>query len=160
VQLRSAKLGTPELGKFFPELPSLIAKSTRQRPLCRRPLSIKRPHFVLFFSFHIDNIYIYIYIYIYMTISHATIDNTYISHPQVHTHHKSIETSLEVHKSTKCLKSNETSSQHDQLSPRAYGECLCGGKGGTGDWRTCSPLGACDSNPPRKAAQRRQDCKC
>jgi hypothetical protein len=110
-----------------------------------------------------------IYIYIYMTISHVTIDNTYISHPQVHTHHmcpqvhthhKSIETSLEVHKSTKCLKSNETSSQHDQLSPRAYGECLCGGKGGTGDWRTCSPLGACDSNPPRKAAQRRQDCKC
>jgi hypothetical protein len=122
VQLRSAKLGTPELGKFFPELPSVIARSTRQRPLCRRPLSAKRPH-----------------------------DNTYISHPQVHTHHmcpqvhthhKSTETSPQVHKFTKCLKSNETSSQHDQLSPRAYGECSCGGKGGTGDWRTCSPLGA------------------
>jgi hypothetical protein len=35
VQLRSAKLGTPELGKFFPELLSVIAKSTRQRLLCR-----------------------------------------------------------------------------------------------------------------------------
>jgi hypothetical protein len=30
VQLRSAKLGTPELVKFFPELPSIIAGSTRQ----------------------------------------------------------------------------------------------------------------------------------
>jgi hypothetical protein len=50
--------------------------------------------------------------------------------------------SKQVHKSAKCLKFNETSSQHDQLSPRAYGECSCGGKGGTGDWRTCSPLGA------------------
>jgi hypothetical protein len=86
--------------------------------------------------------------YIYMTISHATIGNTYISHHMfIHTTcvHKFIHTtspSKQVHKSTKCLKSNETSSEHDQLSPRAYGECSCGGKGGTGDWRTCSPLGA------------------
>jgi hypothetical protein len=29
VQLRSAKMGTPELGKFFPELPSVFARSTR-----------------------------------------------------------------------------------------------------------------------------------
>jgi hypothetical protein len=84
------------------------------------------------------------WVYIY-----ATIDNTYISHPhvhihhmcpQVHTHYKSIETSPQIHKLSQ---SNETSSEHDQLSPRAYSECSCGGKGGTGDWRTCSPLGAC-----------------
>jgi hypothetical protein len=111
MELRLTKLGTPELGKFFPELPSVIARSTRQRRLCRRPLSGKRPHFV-FFAFHVIYTYIYthiyiymyiyiciyIYMYIYMTVSHATIDNTYISHPQVHTHHKSIETSPQVHK--------------------------------------------------------------
>jgi hypothetical protein len=93
------KAGTPELGRFFLELPSVIAKIPRQRPLCRRPLSAKRPHFV-FFAFHIDK-------HIYMTISHATIDNTYISHPHVHTHHmcpqvythhKSIETSPQIYK--------------------------------------------------------------
>jgi hypothetical protein len=53
-----------------------------------------------FFSFHIDK-------HIYMTTSHATIDNTYISHPhghthhmcpQAHTHHKSIKTSTQIHK--------------------------------------------------------------
>jgi hypothetical protein len=108
VQLCSAKLGTPELGRFFPELPSVIAKSPRQRPLCRRPLSAKRPHFVLFFGFHIDkHTHTHTHIYIYMTISHAAIDNTYISHPhvnthhmcpQVHTHHKSIETSPQIHR--------------------------------------------------------------
>jgi hypothetical protein len=67
--------------------------------------------------------------------------------------HKFIHTtnpSKQVHKSTNCLKSNETSSEHDQLSPRAYGECSCGGKGGTGDWRTCSPLGACWFEPAEK----------
>jgi hypothetical protein len=58
-QLRSAKLGTPELGKFFLELPSVVVKSTRQRVLCRRPLSAKRPHFVLtFFLSTLTNIYI------------------------------------------------------------------------------------------------------
>jgi hypothetical protein len=137
VQLRSAKLGTPELGKVFPELPRVVARGSRQRSLCRRPLSAKRPHFVLFFSFHIDkhtHKYIYIYIYIYhMQHSH----NTYISHPQVHTSPQ-VSTSPQVHR---CLKSIETSSQHDQLSPRAYGDCSCSGKGGTGSWRTCSPLG-------------------
>jgi hypothetical protein len=45
--------------------------------------SQQRGHILFyFFSFHIDK-----HIYIYMTISHATIHNTYISHPQVHTHH-------------------------------------------------------------------------
>jgi hypothetical protein len=60
VQLHSAKLATPELGKFFPELPSVIANSTRQRTLCPRPLLAKRPHFI-FFPFHINK-HIYIYI--------------------------------------------------------------------------------------------------
>jgi hypothetical protein len=46
VQLRSAKLG-----RCFPELLSVIAKSPRQRPLCRRPLSAKRPHFGFIFFF-------------------------------------------------------------------------------------------------------------
>jgi hypothetical protein len=41
-QLLSAKLGTPELGNLFPELPRVIAMSTRQRALCRQPLSAKR----------------------------------------------------------------------------------------------------------------------
>jgi hypothetical protein len=64
VQLRSAKLETPELGNFFPELLSVIAKSTRQRPLCRRPLSAKRPHFVFcFFAFHIDTHTHTVYLY-------------------------------------------------------------------------------------------------
>jgi hypothetical protein len=63
-QLLLAKLGTPELEKFFPELPSVVAKSTRQRALCRRPLSAKRPYFVLFIFLisTLTNIYIYIYI--------------------------------------------------------------------------------------------------
>jgi hypothetical protein len=67
--------------------------------------------------------------------------------------HKFIHTtspSKHVHKSTKCLESNETSSEHDQLSPRAYGKCSCGGKGGMGDRRTCSPLGACWFEPAEK----------
>jgi hypothetical protein len=51
VQLRSAKPGTPELGRSFPELPSVIAKSPLLRPLCRRPLSAKRPHFGFIFFF-------------------------------------------------------------------------------------------------------------
>jgi hypothetical protein len=56
----------------------------------------------------------------------------------------------------KCLKSIETSSQLDQQSQRAYGDCWCGGKGGkggiwvTGDWRTYSPLGACWFEPAEK----------
>jgi hypothetical protein len=54
-QLRSAKLGTPELENFFPGLPSIVVKSTRQRLLCRRPLSSKRPHF---FLSTLTNIYI------------------------------------------------------------------------------------------------------
>jgi hypothetical protein len=101
LQLHSAKLGTPELGKIFPELPSVFARALGKGPFADGP-SRERGH-TLFFSFHIDK---------------------------------------QVHKSTKCLKSNETSLQHDQLSPRAYGECSCCGKGGTGDWRTFSPLGA------------------
>jgi hypothetical protein len=63
VRLRSAKLGTPELGRFFPKLPSVIAKSPRQRPLCRRPLSAKRPHFG-FILFFLICMYVYLYIYI------------------------------------------------------------------------------------------------
>jgi hypothetical protein len=104
VQLRSAKLGTPELGKFFPELSSVFARSARQRTLCQRPLSAKRPHF---FAFHINkhtHTHTHTHIYIYMTISHATIHNTYISHPQVHTHHmcpqvhRNKSTSPQIHK--------------------------------------------------------------
>jgi hypothetical protein len=79
VQLRSAKLGTPELGKFFPELPRVIARSSRQRGLCRRPLSAKSPLYVLFFSFHIDK---YIYIYTH-TSSYIT---TSISNPSKQVH--------------------------------------------------------------------------
>jgi hypothetical protein len=102
MQLRSAKLGTPELGKFFPELPSVFARSTRHRSLSRRPRSAKRPHFVLFFSFHIDkhthtHTHTHTYIYIYMTISHATIHNICISHPQVHTP-PHVSTSPQIHK--------------------------------------------------------------
>jgi hypothetical protein len=138
VQLRSEKLGTPELCRFFLELSSVIAKCPRQRPLCRRPRSAKRPHFVFF---HIDkHTHTHIYIHIHKFIHTACI------HKFRHTRSPS----KQVHKSTKCLKSNETSSEHDQLNPRAYGECSCGGKGGTGDWRTCSPLGACWFEPVEK----------
>jgi hypothetical protein len=119
--------------------------------LCGRPLSAKRPHFFCFphWQTHTHtHTHIYIYIYIYMTISHATINNTYIYHIHMFIHTTS--PSKQVHKSTKCLESNEISSEHDQLSPRAYGECSCGGKGGTGDWKTCSPLGPCWFEPAEK----------
>jgi hypothetical protein len=59
----------PSWEKIFPELPSVIAKSTRQRPLCRQPLSAKEATFCFIFSFHIDKyIYIYIHIHIYIYI--------------------------------------------------------------------------------------------
>jgi hypothetical protein len=106
-------------------------------------------------------------IYIYMSISDAAIHNTHIYIYITSTSsyittcvHKTIETRPQVHKSTNCLKSNETSSQHDQLSPRAYGECLCGGKMGRATGRLSHHLEPGDSNLPRKTAQRRQDCKC
>jgi hypothetical protein len=59
--------------------------------------------------------------------------NTYISHPNSYTIPQ-VDTSPQVHHPQvhKCLKSIETSSQHDQLSQRAYGDCSHGGKGGKG----------------------------
>jgi hypothetical protein len=88
VQLRSEKLGTPELCRFFLELSSVIAKCPRQRPLCRRPRSAKRPHFVFF---HIDK-HTHTYIYTYPQV------HTHRMYPQVQTHQKSIETSPQIHK--------------------------------------------------------------
>jgi hypothetical protein len=85
----------------------IVAERNCQVPLAKAPLPTaplgKEATFCfVFFAFHIDK-----HTHRYMTISHATIDNTYISHPQVHTqhmcpqvhtHHKSIETSPQIHK--------------------------------------------------------------
>jgi hypothetical protein len=60
---------------LFPELPRVMARDSRQRPLCRRPRSAK-PSFFTFFLSTLTNINIYnIY---HIQNSH----NTYISHPK------------------------------------------------------------------------------
>jgi hypothetical protein len=51
VQLCSAKLGTPELGKFFPELPSVVAKTLDKCPFADGP-SRQRGHILFFFFPH------------------------------------------------------------------------------------------------------------
>jgi hypothetical protein len=61
VQLRSAKLGTPELGKFFPELPSVVAKTLGKGAFADGP-SRQRGHILFnFFLSTLTNTYIYIY---------------------------------------------------------------------------------------------------
>jgi hypothetical protein len=145
------KAGNTRAGKIFPRVAERNChKHSTKAPLLTAPLRKEATFCFIFLLFTLTNIYIYIHIYIYIYIYHMQqwITHIYHIHMFIHTTcvHEFIHTtspSKQVHKSTKYLKSNETSSEHDQLSPRAYGECSCGGKGGTGDWRTCSPLGAC-----------------
>jgi hypothetical protein len=109
VQLRSAKLATPELGKFFPELPSVIAKSTRQRTLCPRPLLAKRPHFI-YFPFHINK-HIYIYIpWVWNNYSIPEPSQPRTSFPATHTNSPSLRTSLDI-------MGRETPAAHDLVLP-------------------------------------------
>jgi hypothetical protein len=101
------KAGNTRAGKIFPR----VAERNCQKPSAKATLPTaplgKEATFCFIFWFPHWQTHTHTHIYIYMTISHAAIDNTYISHPhvnthhmcpQVHTHHKSIETSPQIHR--------------------------------------------------------------
>jgi hypothetical protein len=116
----------PSWENLFPELPRVIARSTRQRALCWRPLSAKRSLLSFIFNFLLSA----------LTNTHTHIyDDITCSTHTTHIYHirtaAPIHTSPQVHHPQihKCLKSIETSSQHDQQRQRDYGDCWCSGKG-------------------------------
>jgi hypothetical protein len=108
-------------------------------------------YFIFLFAFRIDK----------HTHTHATIHNTYISHPQVHTHHMCPQ--VHPNKSTNPQSvSNPTKQVHNMIN-KVQGPTVTAGAVGKVGWATrglAHHLEPGDSNPPRKATRRRQDCKC
>jgi hypothetical protein len=69
---RSAKLGTPELRKFFPELPSVVAKTLGKGAFADDP-SRQRGHILFnFFLSTLTNTHTHRYIYIYIWQRYST----------------------------------------------------------------------------------------